>query len=187
MKAVSFAGSTPVYVAVFATVAVWLVWRRLWRLAVFVVVTMVGSSVLNGVVKQAVHRARPVLDDPLVHLSSKSFPSGHAQAAPVAYAVLLLVFLPALHGSWRRVAAAVAVVIVATIGFSRVALGAHYVSDVLAGYILGGAWVVASTAAFSAWRREEGRPGVAPAEGLEPEHAGLLDPRNTEQPASRSR
>lgn len=90
----------------------------------------------------------------------------------VCYAVLLLVFLPLLGGSWRTVAVGSAVLMVAAIGFSRVALGVHYVSDVLAGYVLGAAWVAAITAAFGAWRRERGRPAVEPAEGLEPEVLG---------------
>ena len=70
----SSAGSSPVYVVVFAVVAGWL----LRRLAVFVVVvvTIVSSSALNALAKHAVHRSRPVLADPLVHLSSKSFPAG---------------------------------------------------------------------------------------------------------------
>jgi undecaprenyl-diphosphatase len=56
---------------------------------------------------------------------------------------------------------AVSVVMVLAIGFSRVALGVHYVSDVLGGYALGAAWVAASAAAFNAWRRELGRPQEA--------------------------
>lgn len=72
------------------------------------------------------------------------------------------------------VAAAAAMVL--GIGFSRVALGVHYVSDVLAGYLLGGAWVAATTAAFHTWRREQGLPAARPQKGLEPEHAADLDP-----------
>jgi undecaprenyl-diphosphatase len=50
----------------------------------------------------------------------------------------------------------------------------HYVSDVLAGYVLGAAWVALMAAVFGAWRRERGRPPVDPAEGLEPEAAPRL-------------
>ena len=149
--------------------AAWLAWwQRLPRLAAFVVVTMTGSMLLNSLVKLAVDRARPVLDDPVAHAGGMSFPSGHAQSAMVAASVLLLVFLPLLRGAWRWVAVGVAVAYVLAIGFARVTLGVHYVSDVLAGYVLGAAWVAAMIAAFNAWRRERGRPAADPAEGLEP-------------------
>jgi membrane-associated phospholipid phosphatase len=176
MRVVSDSGSAVAWQVAFAAVVVWLLWRRLPRLAVFVVVTAAGSSVLNTVVKAGAQRARPVVSDPLVHEPGMSFPSGHAQAAIVGYAVLLLVFLPVLSGAWRRVAVGLAVVMVLAIGFSRVALAAHYVSDVLAGYVLGAAWVAAMTALFSLWRVERGRPPVEPGEGLEPEHAQRLSP-----------
>jgi membrane-associated phospholipid phosphatase len=117
-----------------------------------------------------------MLSDPVAHAGGNSFPSGHAQAAVVCYGVLLLVFMPALSRAWRRVAVTVAVLMVLGIGFSRVALGVHYVSDVVAGYVLGAAWLVAMTATFSAWRRELGRPPVHPSQGLEPEHSRELTP-----------
>jgi membrane-associated phospholipid phosphatase len=187
MRTLSTIGSAPVYLVVFAVIAAWLAWRRLPRLAAFVVVTMLGSSALNTLVKLAVDRARPVVPDPVAHANGMSFPSGHAQSAMVAFSVLLLVFLPVLRGAWRWVAVAVAGAMVLGIGFSRVALGVHYVSDVLAGYVLGAAWVAAMTAAFSAWRRERGHGGVDPTEGLEPAHRDRLTPGpGRDAPASRS-
>jgi undecaprenyl-diphosphatase len=155
MKTLSTIGSTPVYTALFAVVAGWLLWRHRRSLAVFVVITVAGSSLLNNAVKVAVHRARPVLPDPVAHAPGLSFPSGHAQAAMVAYAVLLLVFLPVLRRPWWWLAGAVCTLMVLAIGFSRIALGVHYLSDVIAGYLLGAAWVVAMTAAFGAWRVRE--------------------------------
>ena len=176
MKTLSTIGSAIVYITLFALIALWLTARRLPRLALFVVVTMLGSWLLNSLVKVAVDRARPVLPDPVAHAGGMSFPSGHAQSATVAAAILLLIFLPLLRGrpSGRRIAVGAAAAMVLAIGFSRVALGVHYVSDVLAGYVLGAAWVAATTAAFSAWRREQGRPPVDPARGLEPEQASRL-------------
>jgi membrane-associated phospholipid phosphatase len=176
MRWLSALGSTLVWVPVFVLVVAWLLWRRLARLALFVVVTVACSSLLNQVVKVAVDRSRPVLPNPVAHANGMSFPSGHAQAAVVGYAVLLLVFLPAIHVAWRRAAVCIAGLLVLAIGFSRVALGVHYVSDVLAGYILGAAWMAAMTAAFNAWRVEHGKPKAAPKEGLEPEAADQLAP-----------
>jgi membrane-associated phospholipid phosphatase len=174
MRFVSFLGSWPVYAVVFGGVWAWLLRRRLHRLAMFVLVTLPLSWLINGLTKELVDRARPVLPDPVLTLHTLSFPSGHAQSAVVAYSVLLLVFFPALSRRTRRAAVGASLAMVLLIGFSRVALGVHFVSDVLAGYVLGGAWVTATTALFSAWRREEGRPAVDLDEGLEPEHASEL-------------
>ncbi len=180
MQLISDSGSAIAWQVVLVPVVIWLLWRRLPRLALFVVVTAAGSSLLNTVVKTSVHRLRPVLTDPIAHEPGLSFPSGHAQAAVVGYGVLLLVFLPILHGTWRRVAATFAVLMVVAIGFSRVALGVHYVSDVGGGFVLGAAWVAAMAAAFNALRVERGRRAVAVGEGLEPEQ----DPRIAGQSAA---
>ena len=117
METLSTIGSWWVYLLVFAVIAGWLLWRRLPRLALFVAVTVGMSPLLNELVKLAVHRSRPVVADPVVHANGASFPSGHAQAAMVGYAVL--VFLPVLRGPARPAAISVAVLMVAAIGFSR--------------------------------------------------------------------
>ena len=154
METLTTIGRWWMYLPVFVVVVAWLLWLRRTRLAIFVAITVGVSPGLNDLVKAAVDRARPVLPDPVAHEGGASFPSGHAQAAVVGYAVLLLVFLPVLRGAARGVAVAVAVLMVLGIGLSRVALGVHYVSDVLAGYALGAAWVTAMIASFDVWRRE---------------------------------
>jgi membrane-associated phospholipid phosphatase len=176
LQTLSTIGSARVYLPLFAAVTAWLLWRRLPRLALFVVVTVAGSSLLNSLVKVAVDRARPVLPDPVAHANGQSFPSGHAQSAIVAAGVLLLVFLPALPRSLRPAAGALAAAYVLAIGFARVGLGVHYVSDVLAGYVLGAAWLAAMTAAFMAWRQDRGWRPHHPARGLEPEQAARIRP-----------
>jgi membrane-associated phospholipid phosphatase len=155
MDVLSTIGRWWAYLIGFAIVLGWLLWRRLVRLALFVVVTVGGSGLLNEIVKAAVHRARPVLTDPVAHETGTSFPSGHAQGAIVGYGVLLLVVLPVLRGVARPIAVTAALLMVLAIGFSRVALGVHYVSDVLAGYVLGAAWTAAMLASFNTWRRED--------------------------------
>jgi undecaprenyl-diphosphatase len=91
-----------------------------------------------------------------------SFPSGHSQAAIVGYGVLLLLLLPALSRGWRRAAVVLAVLMVVGIGFSRVALAAHFVSDVLAGFALGAVWLGLMTAIFRPWRHiKEVRTAIA--------------------------
>jgi undecaprenyl-diphosphatase len=176
MRFVSDSGSSLAWQVALGLVTVWLLWRRLWRLAGFVVVTGTGSSLLNTAVKAAVNRPRPLVDHPLVHLPGASFPSGHAQAAATGYGILLLVFLPVLAPGWRRVAIGFAAFKVVAIAFSRVALAAHFVSDVVAGIILGAAWTAGMAALFSAWRVHRGHPEVQPTQGLAPEQATRLDP-----------
>jgi membrane-associated phospholipid phosphatase len=171
MQLISDSGSALAWQIVLAVVVVWLLWRRLPRLALFVVITAAGSSLLNTVVKTAVHRLRPVLTHPVAHEPGPSFPSGHAQAAIVGYTVLLLVFLPILHGAWHRVAVTFAMFMVLAIGFSRIALGVHYMSDVLGGYILGAGWVAAMAAVFNAMRVDRGRRSGHLRERLESEQA----------------
>jgi undecaprenyl-diphosphatase len=150
LKVISVIGSAWVYVPLFAVVAGRLLWQGRTRLALFVIVTVAGSALLNALVKIAVDRARPVLPDPVAHASGMSFPSGHAQSAVVTVSVLLLVYRRELSPRAWRVAVALGVVWVLAIGFARVTLGVHYVSDVLAGYALGAAWVAATSAAFKA-------------------------------------
>jgi undecaprenyl-diphosphatase len=124
----------------------------------------------------AVDRPRPSLVAPIATAHGKSFPSGHAMSSVVVYGSLLLVFFPVLTRAWRRRCLVGVVVLMLVIGFSRLALGVHYISDVVGGYVLGLAWLAASTAAFSIWRVERGRRPVEPMEGLEPEAAQDLSP-----------
>jgi len=182
MRVVSNSGSSLAWQVVTVLVLVWLLSQRLWRLALFSVVTIAGSSLLNTAVKLMVHRDRPTVVQPFVHEPGASFPSGHSQAVVVGYGVLLLVFVPVLTRQWRRVAFAVSVVMVLAIGFSRIALAAHYVSDVIAGFALGLAWLAAMTALFSAWRVQRGRRKVTPQEGLAPEQAERLRPGSSPSP-----
>jgi membrane-associated phospholipid phosphatase len=150
-------------------VVAWLLVRRRPRLAAFVAVTAIGSSLLNGLIKTTVHRARPHFADPVATAVGKSFPSGHTQAATVGFGLLVLVFLPFLPARTRPWAWVGAAFMVVLVGFSRVALGVHYLTDVVGALLIGSAWLLAMTAAFSAWRSELHRPVVPISEGLEPE------------------
>ncbi len=176
MRVVSDSGRPLVWWLVLTPVFFWLLSRRLNRLAAFVAVTAIGSSLLNLAIKTAIDRTRPELPDALVVEPGKSFPSGHTQAAIVGYGVLLLVFLPVIARRYRPWLFAFAMATVVLIGFSRIALGAHYLSDVIGAALVGSAWLLAMTAAFSAWRRERGLPPVTAEQGLEPEAAARLKP-----------
>lgn len=176
MKTISALGSPVAWWIVLTPVFGWLLYRRLTRLAAFVAVSTLGSSLLNRAIKLAVDRARPRLSDPIASAAGKSFPSGHTQAAFVGCGVLVLVFLPIVRRRVRPWLIVAASVIVLLIGFSRVALGVHYFSDVVGAILIGLAWLLATTAAFSAWRRDEHKPPVRITEGLEPEQRARILP-----------
>ncbi|CAA9260329.1 MAG: hypothetical protein AVDCRST_MAG10-2716 [uncultured Acidimicrobiales bacterium] len=174
LKILTFFGS-PVWFYVIVIPAIVWVWRRGHvRLAVFLVVTTLGGGLLDTIVKEAVGRARPSLVDPVATAHGKSFPSGHAMSSTVVYGSLLMVFLPVIGRRYRPFVLGGAVLLVAAIGFTRLALGVHFISDVLGGIVLGLAWLAASAAAFSTWRVERGRPPVEFSEGLEPEAVDLV-------------
>lgn len=158
MAAVSTVGSWWVYLVVVLGLATWLGIRRRIRMALFVAVTVEVSPLLNQVMKTIVHRPRPVWADPVASASGASFPSGHAQAAVVGYGVLVLVLLPSLRRAFRVMVVSAGVLMVLAIGFSRVALGVHYVSDVVAGWALGVAWVASMIVVVDPWRGERAVP-----------------------------
>ena len=152
MRTFSDSGSSLSWQVVTIALTVVLLIRRAWRLAAFTVVTIAASSLLNSAVKDLVNRQRPLVAQPFVNEPGASFPSGHSQAAVVGYGVLLLLLLPVLNRMWRRIAVVIALFMVFGIGFSRVALAAHFVSDVVAGFALGAVWLGLMTAAFRPWR-----------------------------------
>lgn len=133
------------------------------RLAIWAVMTMAIGGVLGVVLKEIVERARPSFPDPVATASSSSFPSGHALNSFLGAAILLLIVLPVLGRRGRAVAWTLAVSVVALTGFDRTALGVHYLSDVVAGWIAAAAVVVGTTTAFGTWRH-----GRTPADGVDP-------------------
>ncbi|MGW7440685.1 phosphatase PAP2 family protein [Streptomyces sp. NPDC054849] len=156
-----------------ALLAVWLLIRRAWRLAAWASVTAVAGALTGVLVKSVVERARPHLPEPVAHAPGFSFPSGHAMTATTSCAVLLLVLLPLVPRAWRPLPWALAVISVVGVGYTRVALGVHWVSDVVGGWLLGLAVVTATTLVFEAWRADSGlRPTTVTREGLEPELSG---------------
>jgi undecaprenyl-diphosphatase len=153
-----------------STIAIVVLWRRSRRrLAVYIATTGLVGGLIDTAVKIAVDRDRPALDDPLATAMGQSFPSGHAMASTMVYGALLLVFLPAIPRRRRPLVFAGYVSLILAIGISRLGLGVHYLTDVVAGYALGFAWLAIATAAFSIWRQERGRAPVHVEEGIEPE------------------
>lgn len=161
-------------------VAIYLWRRKLRRLVAFLLTSTIGGSLVNTAVKVTVDRARPTYTDPaaITFQTGKSFPSGHAMSSTIAYGALLLIFLPLVPRKYRPWAVSATITLVAVIGASRLGLGVHYISDVVGGFILGLAWLTASTAAYSIWRVERGRRPVDLMDGVAPEVEAKLHPKS---------
>jgi len=137
MSALTDLGSMRTLGPLLAVAAAWLVLRRRPAWTVTACAAAAGIVVLVNAAKLLVGRVRPALD-PVLDIGSPSFPSGHA-AQSAAVLVVLAVVLTA-RGAVRGAALAVAVVLAAGVGATRVYLGVHYPSDVLAGWLLGALW-----------------------------------------------
>ena len=160
MKAVSALGTISVYLVLVLLLAGHLLRQGRRRAAGFAVVAVAVGSLLNTGVKHLVDRARPLLDDPVASAAHSSFPSGHAQGVVVAVGVLLVALGPTLPHGRRRALAAAGLLWALLMGFSRVALGVHYVSDVLGGYLLAVAWLATCLVVFDP--PATGTPGRSP-------------------------
>ena len=168
-RAVSFLASPPMlYLAAFVA-AVFFWRRRSRRVAAYLILTNLLGGAINTLVKVLVNRERPSPEDPIGEAFGYSFPSGHTVAATVGFGSLLLAFMPFIPRRWRPLAIAAYFGGVALVAASRLGLVVHYLSDVVAGFILGLAWLSLATAAFSIWRAELGKAKVEVQEGLAPE------------------
>lgn len=111
---------------------------------------LIGTTIVANVVKVLVSRARPEVllwFDPLL---TYSFPSGHATSSMALFGSLAVIAWRLLTGVKRMLAVSACALVILSVGLSRLVLGAHFLSDVIGGYLLGGAVVVI---AFFAWRR----------------------------------
>src|SRR5437867_4861969 len=128
--------------AVLFFVVLYFVWKKWWPSLVTLMVAVPGGMLLNEWVKILVHRQRPFVDGPFVDWSGYSFASGHTIGATLLYGQLALFILPAMKARhWRRLTVASAALLIALVGFSRIALGAHFLTDVLAAIVFGVFWL----------------------------------------------
>jgi undecaprenyl-diphosphatase len=129
-------------IVLFALV-VFFAWRRWWPSLVTLIIAVPGGMLLNEWIKVLVHRHRPFVDGPFVDWSGYSFASGHTIGATLLYGQLLLFLLPVIKGRHARMVCVFgAVSLVVLVGFSRIALGAHFLTDVLAAIIFGIIWLM---------------------------------------------
>ena len=130
-----------------------LVYRRRLLALVWVLAPAIGG-LLDAALKQFYNRPRPPFRDPAVFEDTLSFPSGHSLASLIAFGLLAYVLVLILPRVWMRVAVVVLLgLLVLSIGFSRAYLGAHYLTDVLGGFAVGGCWLAVCISGLETIRR----------------------------------
>jgi membrane-associated phospholipid phosphatase len=141
--AVTALGSTPVLALVAGTASGYFVGRGHKRHAALLAVALIGAQLLTSVLKGIFERPRPSFDDPVATAEGFSFPSGHALSSIALYGALAYAFADGLQSTRGRVVGLGGVaLLIGAIGFSRLYLGLHYLTDVLAGYSVGLAWLL---------------------------------------------
>jgi undecaprenyl-diphosphatase len=156
---------------VVAALVLFFMWKRWWAPLVTVIVAVPCGMLLNELVKLAVHRHRPFVDGPFVDWSGYSFASGHTMGATLLYGQLLLFVLPLLKTRhWRLICIFSAASLVLLVGFTRIALGAHFLTDVLAAIFFGIIWLMLCTVLGKSVRRRTVASAVSISHSAELEH-----------------
>ncbi|GAB1544700.1 phosphatase PAP2 family protein [Scytonema sp. NUACC21] len=116
-----------------------LLFQKRWRSLTYLLTTTVGSAIVNRTAKEFMHRIRPHLWDSLAPELNFSFPSGHAMMSMALVATLVILTWGTI---WSWILLAAGSVFVVAIGWTRLYLGVHFPSDILAGWMVSIAWVI---------------------------------------------
>ena len=156
MRGVTLLGSAELLV-LFGVVLIWrLMAQKRIRAAVVLLIAVIGGEALDQVLKIMFRRPRPEPFFGLPAPENFSFPSGHAVASCCFYLVVAAIVTARMKSPARRLAAWTgAAVLAGAIGFSRVYLGVHYPSDVLAGYATAVIWIAAVRTGYLIWIRRD--------------------------------
>ena len=143
MRDITGLGSTIVLVMVTAVTIFYLLLIGRWRTALMVLIAVGGGQILSSLLKLGIDRPRPDLVSHLVDVQTLSFPSGHAMMSAVTYLTLGSMLAGIVPGRATKIyVLGVAVLITLMVGVSRIYLGVHWPSDVLAGWCAGFAWAM---------------------------------------------
>jgi undecaprenyl-diphosphatase len=134
-------GSTPSLIVIALAAAAWLAWRGRRGDSLLVVCCATSVFLLGPVLKVLFTRPRPPANEHLVAIDSWSFPSGHSLNSMVVLGLLTVLAVRGRTGLPRVLVVAVGAFLVLLVGFSRVYLGVHWPTDVLAGWLIGAAWL----------------------------------------------
>lgn len=156
MKFFTFIGSGQftVILGLFILFFLYKVLRHRSELILFTAAVL-GSAVLNGILKQFFHRMRPDFHR-LIEIGGYSFPSGHAMNAFTVYAILSFLLWRHIASKWGRgVLIFGSIVMILAIGISRIYLGVHYPSDIIGGYFASGFWITTAILSFQIYKEKQ--------------------------------
>jgi membrane-associated phospholipid phosphatase len=158
VSAVTQLGGATVLLAITLIASLALVLARRFAHAALMGAALAGGEALNMALKAAFERPRPAFSDPIATASGFSFPSGHAMVSLTVYGALAFVILATIKSRRARVLVlATAAALVLAIGFSRLYLGVHFLSDVLAGFSVGLAWLALCVVVLDLHHRRRSR------------------------------
>ena len=143
MRDITSLGSASVLVLITTATIIYFLLVRRWATALLIFVAVAGGQVLSSLLKVGIDRPRPELVSHLVTETSLSFPSGHAMLSAVTYLTLGSLAARFLPGRVAKVyVLSLSVLVAVLVGVSRIYLGVHWPSDVLAGWCAGFAWAM---------------------------------------------
>jgi len=172
MLAWSDVGS-PLWIAGITSIVVLiLILRKRWYGLLAIVLTVPGGMLFHHLIQIIVHRHRPFRHSEFLDLGGYSFPSGHTMAATLLYGLLAVFAILLWKGLyWRMLAILGALLAISLVGFSRIGLGAHYLTDVLGAIVVGTSWLILCLLVVERTRRKRlvAEPEVKdPIEAIEP-------------------
>ena len=157
MVALTKLGDVQVLLPIILVVLGWFIAHRLWRTAIYWLAAIGVAEALVKVIQLALHRHRP--GALYVGVEQFSFPSGHATLSVVVYGFLAFLLAAGAPQRLRVFIGCSAVILIGAVTSSRLYLGAHWMSDVLAALSFGAAWIAALAVAYLYRRRESIRTG----------------------------
>ncbi|SEK22382.1 phosphatase PAP2 family protein [Streptacidiphilus jiangxiensis] len=156
MRTVSSVLEPTVLRVALGAMVLWLWWRGARIAALWAATCGLVQGALEITVKTAVARPRPALPQPVSTATGWSFPSGHAMTAATVIPLFVVIAWPHLRlRTTRMLTAGIAGVLVLLVSWTRIGLGVHWPSDVVAGWLLAGFTLCAVTAAFDTWRPDQ--------------------------------
>lgn len=159
MLGITFMGDPSVLLVACLVLGIWLLYRRYLSQATTLALVALGAVGLNYLLKVTFGRARPQLWERVVDVGQYSFPSGHAMVSMVIYGYIGYV-LATKFRRWGAWILSLTVLLVISIGFSRLYLGVHWPTDIVAGYAAGLVWLITCVFSVEVWRQYRASRGL---------------------------